>query len=508
MVGNTIQAHNVAQRMGIEEMSEGPLRLSDMRLSEIAVASSLCKQSFFDFILEHWDSIIAETFVYNWHIEFLANEMQRVAERVFEGLPRLYDLVINISPGTTKSTIATIMFPAWVWTRMPTARFICASYASSLSMQHSLKGRDLVWSDRYRAYYPGIVLREDQATKTLFMNTQGGLRFSTGVGSAVVTGMHGHFLLVDDPLNPNEAASELELRAANRWMSETLPTRKVDKEVCPTILIMQRLHQDDPTQNMLDRSDSLNPVRHICLPAELTDIVKPKSLRKYYIGGLMDPKRLSKRVLDGYLKELGNYGYAGQLLQTPIPYGGGMFRVECVQIVTSPPKHIKQLVRFWDKAGTPGGGAFTVGTLMARAVDDTYWILDVRRGQWSSDAREVVIKSTAELDGYDVVIGLEQEPGSGGKESAEATVRNLAGWRVRIDRPTGDKAARADPFSVQLNAGNVRMLRAEWNKDWLNEYAYFPFSKYKDQVDSGSGAFNLLSRGRRRVGALRGRKRA
>ena len=109
---------------------------------------------------------------------------------------------------------------------------------------------------------------------------------------------------------------------------------------------------------------------------------------------------------------------------------------------------------------------------------------------------------TAQLDGVGVVVGVEQEPGSGGKESAENTAKNLAGFRVIIDRPTGDKVIRADPFSTQVNSGSVRMVKAEWNREYLEELQHFPFSKHKDQVDSSSGAFTILTRYNIRAGGL------
>jgi predicted phage terminase large subunit-like protein len=128
--------------------------------------------------------------------------------------------------------------------------------------------------------------------------------------------------------------------------------------------------------------------------------------------------------------------------------------------------------------------------------------LDVVRGQWDAYDRERIIRLTAEADGRPVEIGIEQEPGSGGLESAQNTVRNLAGFTVFKDRPTGDKATRADPFVVQVNGGNVRMLKGEWNRDYLNELLYWPNSKYKDQVDASSGAFLRLCQVKRRIGAL------
>ncbi len=170
-----------------------------------------------------------------------------------------------------------------------------------------------------------------------------------------------------------------------------------------------------------------------------------------------------------------------------------------------PTKWLKK-VRFWDKAGTEGGkGAFTVGLLMGMDRYKHFWILDVIRGRYDTHAREQLIKRTAVIDGQDIIIGVEQEPGSGGKESAENTVANLAGWRVKIDKPSGSgssKELRAEPFADQVNGGNVYMKVADWNRDYLSELSFFPYSKYKDQVDASSGAFNLLAKRQRRVGAL------
>ncbi len=475
--------------------------------------ASIVRESFYDFLQEFWDTIIPETPVWNWHIEYLCQELQCIAERVFRNEPKEYDEIINISPGTTKSTICSIMFPCWIWTRMPTARIIGGSYSHNLSMDLSRKGRDVVKSPKYMKAFPEIRLRADQDTKSYYANTKGGSRFSTSVGGSVM-GMHGHFLIVDDPIDPERAISEPELKTANRWMSETLPTRKVDKVVAPTILIMQRLHQNDCTADMIEKINIERrlaggplKLRHICLPAELTDKVKPKRLAAFYSDdGLMDSIRLPRAVLNENLARAGEYGYAGQFLQFPIPLGGGMFKTDKIHIEEVSPGKWLRRIRFWDKAGTQGGrGAYTVGLLLGEDREHRWWILDVIRGRWDSAARNSLIKQIAVMDGYSVLIGVEQEPGSGGKESAEITVKNLAGWRVLIDKPSGSdssKELRAEPFSIQVNNGNVYMKRGPWNVDYLSELSYFPNSKYKDQVDASSGAFNLLSRRIRRRGAL------
>lgn len=466
-----------------------------------------CRDSFYAFVKRFWSTIIPDTPIWNWHVEFLCDEMQKVAELVFAGKPKKYDLLINVPPGSTKSTICSVMFPAWVWTRMPTAWTICGSYSYHLSMDLSRKCRDIVQSDKYiRLFGDELQLRSDQNTKAYFINNSKGGRYSTSTGGTV-TGYHGHFLIVDDPLNPTEAVSDVELKKANEWIGRTLSTRKKDKAGTPTILIMQRLHEDDPSGKMIEQSDKPGmSVRHIRLPAAIDkrneDEVKPRYLRRYYVDGLLDPVRMSKQVLDEFRTKLLEYGFAGQFQQNPVPLSGGMFKTTRI-IIDVPGTVWANRVRFWDKAGTEGGGCYTVGVLMGTDELGRTWILDVVRVQFDTFEREVLVKQTAILDGHDIIVGLEQEPSSGGKESAQRTVMNLRGWSVVVENPRGDKVMRASPFSSQVNGGLVHMAKGSWNEEYLHELALFPLGKYKDQVDASSGAFTVLNFPRGTVGVIK-----
>ncbi len=467
------------------------------QFTEHNLIASITRESFYEFVVEFWDTIIQEKPVFNWHIQYLCDELQQIAERVFRGEPKEYDLIINIAPGTTKSTIVSQMFPAWCWTRFPPARFICASYAKDIALKDSIKTRDIVQSEKYQKSFP-IDLREDENMKGLFTNTKKGFRYSAGVGGAV-TGYHGHFLIVDDPINPEEAFSAADLKKANRWMTNTLPSRKVDKKISVTILIQQRLHQADPSGDWIDKSKGKG-IKHICLPAELTDDVRPVELRERYVDGLFDPVRMPREILDESLKVMGAYGYAAQMLQTPVPLGGGDFNVEKFEIRDEAPRSLVRMVRAWDKAGTQDGGNWSAGVKLGLDKKGFYWVLDVVRGQWHATNRELAIRQTAELDGYDVEIELEIEGGSGGKESGENTVRNLAGYKINVHHPTGDKPSRAYAFASQVGAGNVYVLKRPWTREFIEEYRFFPNGRYDDQVDAGSDAFNRLAKKKRRVG--------
>lgn len=169
-----------------------------------------------------------------------------------------------------------------------------------------------------------------------------------------------------------------------------------------------------------------------------------------------------------------------------------MFKQEWFEIVPAAPADM-QKVRYWDKAGTEGDGKRTAGVLIGKDSRGFHYVLDVQKGQWGALEREQIIRQTAELDGFEVAVWVEQEGGSGGKESAEATIRNLAGFNAHYETVTGSKEVRAQPFAAQAEAGNIKLLKGKWNKDYLDEIIGFPFGRFSDQTDASSGAFMKLN---------------
>jgi len=492
-----------------------PLNPGVVGVNEAELVRKISHQSFFEFVKEFWHVVVPEDPLWNWHIPYLCDTFQADAERVFEGKDKLHDTIVNISPGSTKSTILSIMAPAWIHARHPEMRVLAASHTQTLTFELGRKCRMVEESDLYRKAFPEVVPSKDQWTKSLFINTKMGGRMAATVGGMSPTGFHAHFILVDDPLDPQKISSQQEIETANNFMAEVLPTRKVDKGVVPTWLIMQRLHQNDCTGYMLKKGKG--NIRHICIPAVKSTRVRPLSLRRKYVDGLMDPVRLNRQVLNESEKDLGAFAYAGQFGQHPVPRGGGMFKVVKIDVADRAPRKGPrgswvQRVRFWDKAGTKDGGAYTVGFLMGRwrpanaaddGSEDEWWILDIVREQYDAAEREKMIKQIAKMDGRDVIVGIEQEPGSGGKESAQLTVRRLAGHIVKVVPAVGSKEDRADAWATMVNGDSFTMVKANWNHELFEEMRYFPQSQYKDQVDAGAGAFTILAKPVQRVGARR-----
>ena len=481
--------------------------------SKAELLRELCNRSFHRFLREFWSVICHDPFQDNWHIQYLCNELQQAAERVANREPNPYDLIINVPPGTSKTSVCSIFFPIWCWTKWPWMRFLTFSYTAPVSNKPADASMKVIKSLSFQMVYPDIRLRKGKEGVTdyeisIFVkgywHDTGGGRFSSSVGGTG-TGFHGDFLIVDDPLNPEQSFSTVELNKTNRWVDQTLPTRKTNKKVSATIWVMQRLHQIDPSGHLL--ANKKLKVRHICLPADISDpdyakLVSPPELVDNYVDDLLDPVRLDRPTLLDLEERLGQYGAAAQLGQNPTPPTGGMFKVDRFIILDQAPPDvsIKRMVRYWDKAGTDPtkevnqGPAYTVGTKMAVLANGKYVAMDVVRGRWSSEDREDMIRATAEADGPEVKVFYEQEPGSGGKESAEATTRSLAGFSARADRPVKNKVARADTLAVQVNRYNVMLLRGEWNHEYIEEFRFFPNSRFKDQVDSSSGAFTKLAR--------------
>lgn len=178
-------------------------------------------------------------------------------------------------------------------------------------------------------------------------------------------------------------------------------------------------------------------------------------------------------------------------------HGGSKFKREWAEIVDVAPIEIES-VRFWDLAATepkPGRDPdYCVGLRLGRSKDDILYIIDIRRIRGTPHSVEQLIKQTAELDGRNVKIGIEQEPGSSGvKVTDDYRRRVLMGFNFVGVPSTGSKEVRANPVASQMEAGNIKIVRAPWNAAFLDELELFPTSQHDDQVDSLSGALSLLT---------------
>lgn len=449
--------------------------------TENEIKAELCRRSFYYFLQEFWEVVIPEKGVFNWHIKYLCDELQYLNTFVVDRKPKPYDLIINISPGSTKSTIVTQMYNAWVWTIDPSQRFITTSYSHYLSLAQSIKCRDILTSDKYLAYFPNVRLKSDQSGKSDFWNTEGGQRFTTSTGGTI-TGVHAHQIIIDDPVNPKQAASDVERANANHFVESTLSTRKIDKEITPTILIMQRLHEDDPTGVMLSKKGK--KIKHINLPAEDNGKILPKELSKKYIAGLMDPVRLGKNVLKEALIDLGSYGFAGQYMQTPSPDEGGLIKKSWFDIIDWETEYEKLTWNFIaDTAYTSKEENDPSGYIAYAKLGNDWLIRNAETEHLEFPELCKALPTFAHLNGYSNRSIVEIEPKASGKSLVQ-TLRLQTNLNVKEGvPPSKDKVSRVKDASPILESGRVKLIKGHWNDSFLDQVSMFPNAKHDEYVD-------------------------
>jgi len=445
-----------------------------------AIQREKAKESFFNFLQLFWSVVIQENPVYNWHIPFLCDELQSLSTYIVFRDVKPYDLIINIPPGTTKSTITTVMFPVWLWTQDPTLRIITNSYSSDLSTEHATKSRDIIQSDLFKEVFPEIVLRSDKSAKQNYENTDGGARYTTSTGGTI-TGKHAHIIINDDPLNPAQATSEADRKNANEH-TKTLSSRKVDKENTPTITVMQRLHQEDVTGYLLAKKSE--SIKHICLPAEVSDQVKPPELIKKYVNGLLDPVRLSNEALKEAKVDLGSYGYSNQFSQREAPPEGGVLKVQWFPIIPWIPEY-NQIV--WntavdsaytenlknDESGLLQFG-FYKNEMLIRHASGVYL-------EFPELVKHTI--SYASIHGYTDRSMIYVEPKASGKSLVQQ-VKRTTKVNIKDDAaPIKDKVARATDISPICESGRVKIIQGPWNDAFLDQIKTFPNSKQKGLID-------------------------
>lgn len=400
--------------------------------------------------------------------------------------------MVFMPPRHSKSETISRLFSAYYLYRHP-ERFVgMASYGADLAYTLSRTARE----NFERA--GGALKRGSRAVKH-WQTARGGGLWAAGVGGPM-TGKGFHLGIIDDPLKDAEQAASETIRAKQKdWYGSTFSTRA--EPGAAVIVLQTRWNEDDLSGWLLGlEADEPEGWYVVSMPAiaeetmgELPDscIAHPDWRQP---GEALCPERYSLEKLEKFARRIGSYFWNALFQQRPRPRDGGMFKRPWFPIVDARPA-IAERVRWWDKAATEDAGDYTVGLLMSRTIAGIYTIEDVVRGQWSSGQRDEVMLQTAKLDGTSVRIGVEEEGGSSGKDSSAAILRLLAGYAVSVERPSGAKDIRAEPFAAQCEAGNVRLLKGDWNRAYIDELCTFPTGKHDDQVDTSSGAFNRLAIG-------------
>jgi len=473
--------------------------------AEIELDRSMHQESYYHFFLDYWNVVEPDIkLVDNWHIKYLCEKLQDILFKVSKREDKEKDLVINIPPGTTKSTIVSIIFPVWCWVINPQLKIITVSEAQPLANKFSARSRDLIQSEKFKEQYPEFRIKQDRNRINDYALTQGGYRYAVGVGSTII-GNHGDIIIIDDPLSVENAFSKIARFRANRYIEQTLPTRVTDKKNSAFILVMQRLHQQDPTSIFIERDN----VNHICLPAELSEAVKPPELKEHYKkqGGLLDPIRLDKKVLKGLFDTLKLYGYNAQIKQTPITLEGNLFKKKSfryynendkmyilnkkTEIVRYPKENCLVFASVDLAISQTETADFTVVQIWAFTPKAELLLIDQIREKFSGAEHLPALKKAKDLYGVQF-FAIENVQ----FQQSLVDQVNASGMTATPIPANGDKVIRSLPFVMAIE--NEQCFFPE-NKSFMTEYEEellgFPDSTHKDQVDAGSIAFIVKNKG-------------
>lgn len=459
-------------------------------ISPSSLLSSIASDSLPYFIRSFWHTVEEESnpLSWNWHLDEIC-ELLTLAR---DGEEKR--IIITVPPGTMKSLTCSVFFNAWVWATNPSTRFFAVSYNPDISTRDNNNVKKIVTSPLYQRLFwqpKGVSLSSRIQAVERISTSQNGYRIASSVQGGM-TGEHPDFIILDDLLKGQDVYSEAKIQQAANFIDSTVFTRQAKD---PTIiLIMQRLHQNDPAGHMISKMSSLGSVRQVCFPMKFETkrvddndpriIPDPRDHRTEE-GELLWPDKFPAQKVHEMEIFLGPLA-SGQLQQYPIPAGGALFKRDYFTFVDEVPIDARRC-RGWDIAESEGSGDETWGVKVAYTPDGILYIEDA---VWDQVIlTDKLIKSIAEMDGRSVLI---REGSGSGKAVTKARSILLAGWDYGVSPETESKPARANNWRSQCQAGNVRIKRGDWNEPYLNRVCSFPFGRYDDPVDATSNAVNEL----------------
>lgn len=436
---------------------------------------------------EDLSAFIAKTFNYlnpsadyvpNWHIDAIAHQLQRAASGEIDRL------IITLPPRHLKSISASVAFPAWILGSDPSARVICVSYSNELAGKMARDCRSVIESRWYRDLYKGTRISRRKNTEKEIATTRHGGRLATSI-EGTLTGRGGRFVIIDDPIKPDSAMSEAERQNVNEWFKRVVYTRLDDRSNSAIIIVMQRVHEDDLVGHVLDLDDwTVLDIPAVAeQQSEYRTGLRPLDVYTRQPGELIDPRRLDEAELARLKSMLGNFNFAAQYQQNPIPIEGNLVKQEWFRRYDMLPvrEEMDAVVLSWDTATAAGElNDYSVCTVWG-VVGQNYYLMDVVRKKLDyPDLRNLAFEMVQRHDADIVLV----EDVTTGRSLLQDLRRGLH-RRVIALPPRGDKVMRFSAQSAVIEQGRVFIPKdAHWLNEFTKELLGFPGTKHDDQVDS------------------------
>ena len=416
-------------------------------------------------------------------------------------------LIVTLPPRHGKSLLISQLFPCWFLGRNPRAQIIQTGYGKDIALFHSKRARDYFTSARFHGVFPGVmheperpaqeVVEVSQQSAHEWGSRQGGRYYAVGIGGGI-TGRGADLGIIDDPLkNREEANSPTQRQKVLDWYRSTFYTRLAPDG--RLVLVMTRWHKADLVGTLL--------AEMLAGEGEKWEVLNCPAIDD--LGGALWPERWPIERLMQVKAAIGSAEFSALYQQEPTDPESGLLRREWFRIAEEWPASITRWVRYWDLAATVADGTndpdWTAGALVG-VHEGVWYIRDIRRGRWTPKVVQDTIGQTAALDPRGTMIRMEQEGGASGKSLVDHYARHVLVGRDFAGIPSlKSKEIRAGPLSAAAEAGNVVLVRGEWNGQFLDQSETFPFGDHDDLIDSVTGGLNVIG-GEGVAGAERARQ--
>ncbi len=430
-------------------------------------------------------------------------------DRVISG--EIKRLIINIPPGYSKTEAVAIAFMARGLAINPRSQFIHLSYADDLALGNSGKVKEVIESDYFQELFP-MKLKADAKSKKGWYNDQGGGVKASSAGGQVTGFRAGQYqpaeeeyefsgaMIIDDPIKPDDAFSEPKRRDINNRFMNTFKSRLMDERT-PMIVIMQRIHEDDPTAHLL-RGGSGDKWHHLLLPAVIdneaedypADFTHGIPIHHGLDKGALWPYKKTEEDMDE-MRLADPYTAASQYDQSPTPLGGGMFKPEWWQWYN--PSNLVGIEHKFITADTASKtkqeNDFSVFQCWGKKAGNIY-LLDQVRGKWEAPDLEKVAKNfiRTHYGSGNQVSGRLRKFIIEDKSSGTGLAQSLQLWDeitvnvVPLSR-NRDKVSRANDYIPFISQGKVFLPEgAPFIRDYILEFSKFTAimsHKHDDQID-------------------------
>ena len=522
----------MAQRIkSIKEMQSTALDISNpnliqnpKELLQIEVLSSFEKFTKVFFKAQYGSSYITA----DHHLKII-----KALQDVVDG--KITRLIINIAPRYGKTQLVVKSFISWCFALNPKCRFLHLSYSDMLVYDNSENIRDIMTLDLYKDLFPRSALASEKGSAKRWKTKAGGELYAvstqgqvTGFGSGrmdseleqmdggndifsfddhtnevlqmigATTNIFQGAIMIDDPIKPEDATSDLVRERINQRFENTIRNR-VNSRKTPIIIIMQRLHEHDLCGYLQEVEP--NEWTVLSLPVIQED---PETGEE---SALWPMKHTLKELYR--IREINPLVFDTQYLQNPTPSEGLMYQ----SFRTYRPDELptgNKAIQKWNYTDTADTGADHLCSICFINTPEYCYVTDVL---FTDAPMEVTEPKLAKMLAKNGTVEALIESNNGGRGFARNVKRilriDLKSFKCAVRTFTQTENKKTRIFTASANVQTDILFPDGWDKMWPKFYqaltSYRKDNKKKNQHDDApdalTGVYELHARkqGRRKI---------